>query len=129
MILIIGVLLGFISVAFGAHSEHGLRPIITDEQFRYLMTAIRYNQVNSVIITVIGLTLTSSHKIANLPMFKWSAKLFVTGAILFSFSIYISVSINIKEITYITPIGGVILMAAWIMLFTSAIQLRKVNTL
>lgn len=127
MVLIFGVFLGFFSVAFGAYSEHGLKPVITDEQFRFLMTAIRYNQVNSVIITVIGLTLTSSHKIAKLPMFKWSAKLFVTGAILFSFSIYLSVSINVKEFTYITPIGGVVLMIAWMMLFISANQLRKLK--
>ena len=42
----IKTLLGFISVAFGAYAEHGLSKIVTDENFRFLMTAVRYNQVN-----------------------------------------------------------------------------------
>jgi uncharacterized membrane protein YgdD (TMEM256/DUF423 family) len=37
MILIWGALWGFISVAFGACAEHGLREAVTDEHFRFLM--------------------------------------------------------------------------------------------
>ena len=57
MILIFGGLLGFIAVAFGAFAEHGLRAGVSDEQFRFLMTAVRYNQVNALIIASIGLAL------------------------------------------------------------------------
>jgi len=89
MILIIGAFLGLFSVAFGAYSEHGLKPVITDEEFRFLMTAIRYNQVNAAGIIAIGFVLTSSHSISKLPVFQWSAKTFVIGSFLFSFSIYL----------------------------------------
>ena len=68
MTLIIGAFLGLFSVAFGAYSEHGLKPIITDEEFRFLMTAIRYNQVNSAVIIAIGFVLSSSHSIIKLSL-------------------------------------------------------------
>ena len=55
MILLIGAMLGFVSVAFGAFSEHGLRETITSEQFRFLMTAVRYNQVHAVIVVALQL--------------------------------------------------------------------------
>ena len=125
MTLIIGAFLGLFSVAFGAYSEHGLKPIITDEEFRFLMTAIRYNQVNAAVIIVIGFVLTSSHSISKLPVFQWSAKIFVIGSFLFSFSIYLSILLGIKEITYLTPVGGVSLIVAWALLLISGIQLRR----
>ena len=93
MILIVGALLGFFSVAFGAYSEHGLRPNVSDEEFRMLMTAIRYNQVHALIISVLGLiTLPSSF--LNNHLFRRSGFLFILGTILFSFSIYTSVGLQ-----------------------------------
>ena len=55
MILCLGALLGFISVAFGAYAEHALRETITEEHFRFLMTAVRYNQVHAVAVIALGL--------------------------------------------------------------------------
>ena len=49
MILISGELLGLIAVAFRAFAEHGLRESIADEQFRFLVTALRYNQLLAVV--------------------------------------------------------------------------------
>ena len=106
MILIIGAFLGLFSVAFGAYSEHGLKPVITDEEFRFLMTAIRYNQVNAAVIIAIGFVLNSSHSISKLPVFQWSGKIFVRGSCLFSFSIYLSILLGIKEITYLLMLGS-----------------------
>ena len=128
MTLIIGAFLGLFSVGFGAYSEHGLRPHISEEEFRYLMTAIRYNQVNAVVIVAIGLILTSSHSIKELPVFKWCSRIFVIGSFLFSFSIYFSILLGIKEITYLTPVGGTALMVAWGLLLVSAYQLTRKST-
>lgn len=116
MILVIGAFLGFFSVGFGAYSEHALREVVTEEHFRFLMTAIRYNQVHAVIISALGLLLLSGSKLTDIPYFRWSAKLFILGTLLFSFSIYFSVLLDITEITYATPVGGTILMVAWFVL-------------
>ena len=125
MVLILGALLGFISVAFGAYAEHGLRETITDEHFRFLMTAIRYNQVHAVVIAAIGLILLNGGKLANMPILKWSGLLFIIGTVLFSFSIYLSVSLNLPRLISIAPIGGITILFAWLTLLVTGFWARK----
>ena len=126
MILIIGALLGFFSVAFGAYSEHGLRPKVSDEEFRMLMTAIRYNQVHALIISALGLiTLPSSF--LNIHLFRRSGFLFIVGTILFSFSIYTSVGLQIPSLLYLTPVGGITLMVSWLSLAYAAYKFQKIS--
>lgn len=125
MILIWGALLGFISVAFGAYAEHGLRESVTDEHFRFLMTAVRYNQIHAVVIAAIGLALLNGGKLSNIPAFKWSGLLFIIGTVLFSFSIYLSVSLDIPDLVNITPVGGMTIMVAWLMLIVTGVLARR----
>lgn len=125
MILILGAFLGFISVAFGAYAEHGLREVVTDEHFRFLMTAVRYNQVHAVVIAAIGLALLNSGKLSCIPALKWSGLLFIIGTMLFSFSIYLSVSLDIPSLVKITPVGGMTIMAAWLVLMVAGILAKK----
>ena len=47
-------LFGFFSVAFGAYIEHGLKAKVPTETFDYLMTALRYNQLYSVLGACVG---------------------------------------------------------------------------
>ena len=125
MILILGALLGFISFAFGAYAEHGLREAVTEKHFRFLMTAIRYNQVHAVVIAAIGLALLNGGKLSNVPALKWSGLLFIIGTVMFSFSIYLSVSLDIPSLVNITPVGGITIMAAWLMLAVAGVLSRE----
>jgi len=125
MILIVGALLGFISVAFGAYAEHGLREAVTDEHFRFLMTAVRYNQVHAVVIATIGLALLNGGKLVDIPALRWSGVLFIIGTVLFSVSIYLSVSFDIPSLVNVTPVGGMIIMAAWLMLLVAGLSAGK----
>ena len=122
MILLIGSLFGFFSVAFGAYSEHGLRPVVSEEEFRMLMTAIRHNQVNSVIICAIGLILLVPNGFPRVSLLKWSGILFIVGTVLFSFSIYLSVGLQIPSLVYVTPVGGITLMLSWLVLAVAAFK-------
>ena len=119
MILLIGGVLGFISVAFGAYAEHGLREVVSEEHFRFLMTAVRYNQVHAVVVTAIGLGIASGIEPLQSSLLHWSGKLFILGTALFSFSIYLSVVLALPQLVNITPIGGTIIMLAWILLAMS----------
>lgn len=128
MTLIYGAILGFISVAFGAYAEHGLKPIITEENFRFLLTAIRYNQVHAVVITVIGLFFLSNDNHLALTSLRRTSFLFITGTIIFCFSIYISVTLNLPGFLYGTPFGGVIIMLGWLMLLIAGVEAKKEKT-
>ena len=127
MILLIGALLGFISVAFGAFAEHGLKDTISEEHFRFLMTAVRYNQIHSVIIVAIGLSTRSGEYWCNIPQLNWTGSVFVIGTILFSFSIYLSVSLQVPFLLNLTPLGGITIMLGWLMLAFLALMALKNN--
>ena len=125
MILLIGALLGFISVAFGAFAEHGLKDTISEEHFRFLVTAVRYNQIHSVIIVAIGLSTRSGEYWCNMPQLNWAGSVFIIGTILFSFSIYLSVSLQLPLLLNLTPLGGITMMLGWLMLAYLALMSLK----
>ena len=125
MILFTGALLGLISVAFGAFAEHGLKDTVSNEHFRFLMTAVRYNQIHSVIIAAIGLSTRSGGSWCDTRHLTWTGAAFIIGTVLFSFSIYLSVSLQIPFLVNLTPLGGITLMIGWLMLAFSAFMSLK----
>lgn len=112
-LLALAGLLGLISVAFGAFSEHALRPNIDAESFRYLMTAIRYNQVHAVALLALAVALAAPIGAEMLRRLRIAAWLMFFGTVLFSFSIYLAVMLDVIALTLITPVGGTMLMIAW----------------
>ncbi len=112
MLLAVAGVIGFISVAFGAYAEHGLRPVVTEEVFRFLMTAIRYNQVHALAAAIVGVALLAPIRAPRLGLAAagWG---FVVGTAFFSGGIYLSALFDVSEFTYLAPIGGVTLMLAW----------------
>jgi len=125
MILLTGALLGLISVVFGAFAEHGLKDTVSNEHFRFLMTAVRYNQIHSVIIVAIGLSTRSVGCWCDTRHLTWTGAVFIIGTMLFSFSIYLSVSLQIPFLVNLTPLGGITLMIGWLMLAFSAFMSLK----
>ena len=93
-----------------------------------LMTAIRYNQINSLMISVLGLY-SFKEWFSNIYLFKRSGLLFIVGTILFSFSIYFSVSFQIPTLLYLTPVGGITLMVSWLSLAYAAYRILKIQIL
>ena len=115
-LFVAGALLGFLSVAIGASIEHVLRGSADAEVLRWTMTAIRYHQVGALVVTTIGLALLVRPDIRVAPGLARSGWLFVTGTLLFSFSIYATAVSGLEILTYVTPVGGVTLMIAWLSL-------------
>ena len=54
---------------------------------------------------------------------RWSAYLFMTGIILFSGSLYLMAFTGIKALGIITPFGGTVWIAAWILLIVHCSRL------
>ncbi|AJC48184.1 DUF423 domain-containing protein [Allofrancisella guangzhouensis] len=129
MILIFGAVLGFISIAFGAYAEHGLKASITPEHFHFIMTAIRYNQLYAIVVSGIGLALLGSDKLAQSLSLKISGLLFTLGTLLFSFSIYFAVILDIPQLVRLAPIGGSTLMLGWIILAIAGLLTLKYKNL
>ncbi len=90
------------------------------------MTAVRYNQIHSVVIVALGLAVLSESPFTRMRYFMLSTTLFIIGTCLFSFSIYLGVSLDLPDLFNITPIGGISIMAAWLLLsISAALEIRK----
>ncbi|MEE4295922.1 MAG: DUF423 domain-containing protein [Wenzhouxiangella sp.] len=113
-VLIVGALLGLLSVAIGASAEHLIRQNVEPEIWRWVMTAVRYHQIGAVVVTAVGLALAAG--VGSAHRFILSAGFLIAGTVLFSFSIYAAALTGIEKLTYLTPLGGVSLMFGWLLL-------------
>ena len=104
----IGGIMGFLGVALGAFGAHGLKSTITPEMMDVFKTGVLYHLIHSIVILGIGFY--------GKEQFKKAAYFFLTGIILFSFSLYLLSITSITAFGYITPFGGVCFLIGWAML-------------
>jgi uncharacterized membrane protein YgdD (TMEM256/DUF423 family) len=108
-----------------AYVDHSLVALLSSQALTSVLTAVRYHQLYAIVICVIGLAvpLQSNRRIKTwLARTAWT---FITGITLFSFGIYGGVILNIAGIIYLTPVGGVLLMAGWCSLIRTAFLVNK----
>lgn len=110
-------LLGMLSVILGAFGAHALKNILEPEQLTTFEIGVKYQFYHVFFLLFLGSNNTLSDKNK-----KNIYTLVVVGIILFSGSIYLLATkkvtnIDISAIGFITPIGGLFLIAAWSLLF------------
>lgn len=117
-ILITASVLGFLGVLLGAFAAHVLQAVLTEQQIISFQTGVRYQFYHAFLLLFVGNTSYMS------SIFKkrvyW---LVLIGVVFFCGSIYVLsldeyiIGSNIKAIAFITPLGGLLLLLAWAMLF------------
>ncbi len=114
----IGAILGALSVMFSAFSAHFLQPIMSSKDFYSFQTAINMEFFHSIGLMILGIL----GKRYPTPYINWSGIMFIVGIVLFSGSIYLLTlagsifDTKISMIGLITPVGGLLLFAGWVML-------------
>jgi len=121
LILLIGALLELTSVGMGTYIDHGLSHHVDLKTLSMPKTALLYHQLYAVMISVIGFYLHSQKNL----LFKIAAWVFIIGSSLFSFSIYLTAITGIVIFTKLTPMGGIMLMIAWLLLAYAAFYHTK----
>jgi uncharacterized membrane protein YgdD (TMEM256/DUF423 family) len=111
-------LLGALSVMLGAFAAHGLKKILTADDLQIFETAVRYQFYHVFALLAVGILYAA---FPGKPML-WAGKLFITGIILFSGSLYLLCYVKYSEmplnwIGAITPFGGAAFIAGWVLLF------------
>ena len=115
-VLIIAAIYGMLSVILGAFGAHALKDILTPEKLISFETGVRYQMYHAIVLLAIGLTQPFVS-----PLEKWAAICMIVGVVLFSFSIYFLSfaghwGINLRFLGPITPLGGLFLIAGWLLL-------------
>jgi len=116
-IFLVASILGLIAVVLGAFAAHGLRDALVTTSLESFQTGVRYQMYHVFFLFVVGLLpqLTPAQK----NRLFW---LTIIGVVLFSVSIYLLSSNTLTPIDFgflgpITPIGGLFLISAWVVLF------------
>tara|TARA_R110001583_G_scaffold82774_1_gene219273 strand:- start:3600 stop:3986 length:387 start_codon:yes stop_codon:yes gene_type:complete len=122
--LLFASFLGGLAVVFGAFGAHALKQLLNEEQLKSFETGVKYQMYHAIVLLLIGFNFsleTSSE--------KFMVYSFCAGIILFSFSIYALVisSAKNKKLRFlgpITPLGGLLLVCGWALLFYSILNLK-----
>ena len=115
----LGALMGFIAVALGAMAAHALKEVLSAEEIASFQTGTRYLMYHAIVLLVLGFT--------GKEQYTLSEKLFFVGSLLFSFSIFFIYFFKLAGMPYkwlgpVTPLGGLILLLGWILLFIRSVK-------
>ena len=121
-LLIAGAVLGFLGVILGAFAAHGLEKLVDADAIKSFETGVRYQLYHAFLLLILGST-----SFVSLKLKKTIFYLVLFGLIFFSGSIYglatnALSSIDFKTIAMITPIGGLLLIAAWVVMLIGIIR-------
>lgn len=109
----IAAIYGFLAVALGAFGAHKLKPILeAKQQLANWQTGTIYHLVHAVVLLVLAHALSSAGR-TQPDLTFW---LFAIGITIFSGSLYVMGVTGITKLGMITPIGGLCLLAGWVLL-------------
>lgn len=110
-------LLMFLCILLGAFGAHGLKPLVSSEKLASYETAVRYHFYGTA-----GLFLLLFIEQLASTSLLLCRRLMLAGTLLFSGSVYLLVllpaagvdSASVRWLGPVTPMGGSLLMLAWI---------------
>lgn len=112
----VGAVLGALGILSGAFGAHALKPGLVERGMTSVWeTAVLFHLLHAVIITTLGWAVgpVSWSSRAGLTAASW-----ILGTILFSGSLYLLAVGGPKLLGPITPLGGLLLLAGWILAIT-----------
>ena len=119
VVLAVGALLGFTAVLIAAISGHGWLNGLDAPARSDFSTALRYHQLNAIVILIQGILLGGRPD--SLPL-RLSATALFAGTVLFSGGLYLRVLGAPSWLGAVTPTGGTLMLLAWLLLLLAALR-------
>ncbi|MHA7844530.1 MAG: DUF423 domain-containing protein [Winogradskyella sp.] len=121
-ILITGSVLGILGIILGAFAAHGLEKLVDTDAINTFETGVRYQMYHAFFLLILGGTSFVSLKTKKVVFY-----LVLIGLLFFSGSIYGLATntlsgFDFKTIAMITPIGGLLLILAWVFMLIGIIK-------
>ena len=110
MFILLGSIFAALNILFGAFGSHLLKEKLSSEQLVIFEIATRYMMYHSFGLLIFGVTgYIVSEEVVIVP-----GVLMVIGIVIFSGSLYLVSLGGFNKFGMITPIGGVVLIASWL---------------
>ena len=114
-IIVAGALFAFIGVALGAFGAHALQGKVKPEDLPIWETAVRYQIYHALALIMTGI-LEQLPRYAGSALLPISGLLFIAGTVVSSGSLYLLVMTDRRWLGAVTPLGGLLLLAGWLVL-------------
>ena len=118
--LFIAAVTGAVAVLLAAFGEHALAGRLAPRNFVTFANGTRYQMYHALAMGLAALA--AQGKAARLA--EIAALLFFIGTLLFSGSLYGLALTGIRLLGFVTPLGGLALIAGWIVLALAALKLE-----
>ncbi len=116
-ILLTATIFGILAIILGAFGAHALKKLLSIDQLSSFETGVKYLMYHSLFLLFLGsnnsILETSKKEIFYLTFFGTTT---FSGSIFLLSTMPIS-NINFKSIGFLTPIGGILLITAWFLMF------------
>jgi uncharacterized membrane protein YgdD (TMEM256/DUF423 family) len=109
LLMVIGSVCAFLSVAAGAFGAHALKGILEPGRLAVYETAARYQMYHALALIVVGWQMDQAFD-AGLLRAGW---LFCLGIVLFSGSLYVVAMLDVHWVGAVTPLGGLAFLGGW----------------
>jgi uncharacterized membrane protein YgdD (TMEM256/DUF423 family) len=116
-IILTALVFGFVSIILGAFGAHALKKVLSADQLSSFEVGVRYMMYHALFLLFIG---TTQFLLPEQKSIIYYFTLF--GTLFFSVSIFLlstssATGINFKFLGPITPIGGLLLITSWALVF------------
>jgi uncharacterized membrane protein YgdD (TMEM256/DUF423 family) len=112
----LGAASGFVAVGAGAFGAHALKARLTPDLLAVFETGARYQMFHALALLGVAWAIT-----------RWPGRTavasgwcFVAGTVIFSGSLYLLALTSVRSFGAITPVGGVLFLAGWLLLALAA---------
>lgn len=119
LFIILAGFFGFLGVALGAFGAHGLQNLVEPKHLTVWHTGVQYQMYHSLALLAVALLAVNY---INPHLAVWAGWAFVIGILLFSGSLYAIVLLGVRNLGFITPIGGLFFLAGWLLLLVAALK-------
>lgn len=113
MFLAIASFMMALAISLGAFGAHGLKSILDEYMLKVYNTGIQYHFYNTLGLFIATFIYALKPQSRKIYISLW---LILIGMIIFSFSLYALTILNMPILGAITPIGGTLLIIAWLTL-------------
>ena len=119
----VGILFAFFGVILGAFGAHTLKEHISADYLSTFETGVRYQFYHAFALLFLSVLLYKRKT----KLMMYAGWFFIVGTALFSGSIYLLATQEITKLSAsilgpITPLGGLLLIVGWLLLFISTFQ-------
>ena len=108
--LLIGAVLGFLGVTFGAFGAHALRGRLSPEMLAVFETGVRYQMYHTFAVLIVAAAIGRIGDASLLVLAGW---FFFAGILLFSGSLYALALTGVGIWGAVTPVGGLLFLIGW----------------